>query len=333
VTIFGWDCSHFDGPITAAIAARAAAEGIAFATHKIGEGGSYDDPGDGTALANFRAAGLRVLGGYYVVRSGLSVGAQVDACIALADRDEPWWRDFPGWFWQVDLELWGYDNVPAARGIAFSQQLTAASGKGVVLYASRGMYGGGLTAWAPRPLWNADYGANPTGPFRDIYPGDTSRGWTPYSGMTPALLQYSSRATIAGLTTCDANAYRGTIDQLLTLIGGTPMAGFDATDLHFLLTTKALPNDTPTETVGTALLQAQAHAASADAKLDGLGKKVDTLLAAIQALATGGSNVDTAAVIAAVNAAADRETAVVTQLRAALAAALAAAGDTIRATP
>jgi hypothetical protein len=90
------------------------------------------------------------------------------------------------------------------------------------MYASAGMYGDRL-AGLGHPLWNAHYGTNPVGGFEAVYPGDSSPGWAPYSGQTPALLQYGSNTTIAGLTTCDADAYRGTVDQLLTLInGGTP---------------------------------------------------------------------------------------------------------------
>jgi Glycosyl hydrolases family 25 len=310
MTIFGWDTSHYDGAITPAIAARAHAEGIVFATAKIGEGGNYDDPADGSNLKAFRDAGIKVIGGYYVVRSGISISAQVAHCIALADKDEPWWRTFPGWFWQTDLELWGIDQVGAATGIAFSEQLRAATGRTVVLYASHGMYGDKLRAWGG-PLWNANYGANPTVPFRDAYPGDNSLRWGSYSGQIPALLQYGSNTKIAGLTTCDANAFRGTLDELLALIrpssaGDTTMAGFDAGDAHFLLTFKGLPADTPTESLGTAVLGAQNNSAAALKKLDqliasqaGQDKALAAQTLAIQALASSGG-VDAAPILAAI---------------------------------
>lgn len=217
-TCFGWDGSHYDGILHVGNMLDAKAEGIVFFTHKIGEGRSYDDPLDATNLAAAYEAGIEFIGGYYVVRTG-DVTAQVDNCIALADRDEPWWRTFPGWFWQVDLERWPYDSVAASVGIEFGKQLRARTGRQVILYASRGQYGDQLTGW-DGPLWNAAYGTNPEGPFRDIYPGDTSTRWAPYSGQVPAILQYGSRAIIAGLTTCDANAFRGTLDQLRALITG-----------------------------------------------------------------------------------------------------------------
>ncbi len=216
--IFGWDSSHYDGTITIDVARAARAEGIVFATAKIGEGGSYDDPLDAVNLAAFRAAGIDLLGGYYVMRT-TDVAAQVANCIRLADRDEPWWRTFPGWFWQIDLERWPYDNVAASVGIDFGKQLRQQTGKVVVLYASRDQYGDSLSTW-DGPLWNADYPSSRQAPFRDMYPGDNYKGWAPYSGKVPDILQYASTSTIGGVTTCDANAFRGTYDQLRALLTG-----------------------------------------------------------------------------------------------------------------
>lgn len=218
MTVFGWDTSHYDGVISLAAARQAKTEGIVLATAKLGEGGNYDDPADSTNLANFKTAGIEFLGGYYVVRTG-TISSQVNHCITLADRDEPWWRTFPGWFWQVDLERWPYDDVAASTGIVFGKQLRERTGRLVVLYASHGQYGDQLTGW-DGPLWNANYATSRQAPFRDLYPGDTSRGWSAYSGKVPTFLQYASSATIAGLTTCDANAFRGSLDELRALVLG-----------------------------------------------------------------------------------------------------------------
>jgi hypothetical protein len=230
VTEYGWDASHYDGVLIRAILARAKAEGIAWFTHKIGEGlldteGSHDD----TALAAARDAGIRFLGGYLVPRTNAPVTAQVDRWIALADAGEPWWRNWPGWFWQVDLERWSYDNVPASVGIAAAKELRRRTARWTILYASHGQYGDQLQDW-DGPLWNADYASRPAAGFKAMYPGDSWQpshgtwrgGWAPYGHPTkprpPTFLQYTSSATIAGLTTCDVNAYRGSLDQLTALI-------------------------------------------------------------------------------------------------------------------
>ena len=226
MTLFGWDASHFDGPLSTAILARAKAEGIAFFTHKIAESLQDTEGGrDDTALAAARDAGVEFVGGYLIPRSNASVAAQVDYWLRLADQGEPWWREYPGWFWQIDLERWSYDNVSAATGIAAAQQLRARTSRWTVLYASHGQYGDQLTAW-DGPLWNADYTSRPAAGFAAMYPGDVWQplhstwrgGWAPYSGREPTILQYTSSATIAGLSTCDANAYRGSLDQLRALI-------------------------------------------------------------------------------------------------------------------
>jgi hypothetical protein len=111
-----WDTSHFDGTLTRDRMAQAKAEGIASVTAKIGEGladteGTHDD----TTLAAARDVGIEFLGGYLIPRSNASVNAQVDYWLKLADRGEPWWRTYPGWYWQVDLERWGTPTTAATR--------------------------------------------------------------------------------------------------------------------------------------------------------------------------------------------------------------------------
>lgn len=234
MTEYVWDASHYDGQLSTGILARARAEGIGAFTHKIGEGTNYDDPNDLTALAAARDAGFENIGGYFVVRSE-DVVAQVRYAVSLADRDEPWWRDFPGWSWQTDLERWSYDNVAAPLGVEFSKRLRDQTGRQVLLYASHGQYGDQLGGW-DGPLWNADYTGNPAGGFKQMYPGDDwapshggwTGGWAPYSGKKrPALLQYTSSADIAGLTTCDASGFVGSFQQLKDLFrGGTKMPDY-----------------------------------------------------------------------------------------------------------
>lgn len=222
MTLFGWDMSSFDGTIGATTAARARAEGIVFATHRLLRQGNVVDGNAARNLAALRDAGVEFLGAYGVVSSGEAV-PDADRLVAMADQQVPWWRSFPGWFWQVDLEKWPSDPVPPADGIACARRLRATTGRWTVLYASHGQYGDSLTAW-DGALWNANYGNNPVGPFKAVYPGDSSSRWAPYSARVPLLLQYGSNTTIAGLSTCDANAYRGTLEQLRALISGGTMA-------------------------------------------------------------------------------------------------------------
>jgi hypothetical protein len=165
--------------------------------------------------------------GAYAVTYTSGSHQQDELTMRQADQVCPWWRTFPGWWWMEDLERWPSDAVPADLGIAIARELEAASGRRCSLYASHGQYGDQLRAWTG-PLVNADYTGRPAGGFRQMYPGDDWRpdhgswngGWSAYSGREPDLLQFTSKATVGGLTTCDVSAFRGTYDQLYALLTG-----------------------------------------------------------------------------------------------------------------
>lgn len=218
MTIYGWDASDFDHDrgMRPTHIRRAADQGIRFFTHKITEGTHVTHQHAGNKLTAARDAGIPFLGAYIVVRSGPSIRAQVDHAIAQIDRQAPWWREHPGWFWQVDLERWPYDSVEPERGVQMCAELERRGRWQAILYAPRWAYGHSIPG--EDPLWASHYGSNNTGDFRQLYPGDDSSRWAAYSGRTPAILQYGSRATIGGQRTCDANAFRGTVADFARLI-------------------------------------------------------------------------------------------------------------------
>jgi len=214
--VFGWDASDYDwsrGPMDLA-AARA--DGIDFFTHKATEATSITHVHYRDGLLRARDAGIPVLAAYHVVRSPANARDEVDFHLNYVDRQTPWWRDWPHWCWQVDLEKWPYDDVPAAEGEDFADIIETLTGRPAFIYASRGQYGDALRGTS-HPLWNASYGTNPAVHYRAAYPGDGSTRWAAYSGRVPAILQYGSRTTIGRQPTCDANAFRGTLADLLTL--------------------------------------------------------------------------------------------------------------------
>jgi hypothetical protein len=218
MTLFGWDASDFDHArgMRASHIQAAASEGIRFFTHKITEGTHVTHQQCGAKLAAARDSGIPYLGAYIVVRTSPTIAAQVDYALAALDRQAPWWRTWPGWFWQVDLEKWSYDQVAAARGPAMCAELERRGRHRALLYAPRWAYGDSILG--TDPLWASDYGSNAIGTFRSLYPGDASTRWRAYSGRTPVVLQYGSRATIGGQQTCDANAFRGSLTDFATLI-------------------------------------------------------------------------------------------------------------------
>lgn len=223
MTIFGWDASDFDwdrGPMDLAAARR---DGIEFFTHKATESVNVKHKHYADALNRARSAGIPFLGAYHVVRSSASSKSQVDYLLAYVNAATPWWKDFPGWFFQVDLEKWSYDDVSAGKGEEFADILEQRTGRKAVIYASKGQYGDALRDTS-HPLWNANYGNNASKWYHQLYTdrgGDEGSGWASYSGVAPAIWQYGSNAVIGSQHTCDANAFRGTTKDFARLIGGS----------------------------------------------------------------------------------------------------------------
>lgn len=219
-TIYGTDMSHYDAA-PADLGARLVAEGFSFATHKAG-----GDADDAELAAWWNAVkaqrGRLLLGAYWVLYPG-SPATRADKFIARLDSQCPGWRTGP-FILQLDCEIWngnpgtqpGKPDIKAACD-RLKQRLPKLT---PVVYASKGQYGNRLDG-LPYPLWNANYPSSMTGPASAIYDhvgGDSGPGWGSYSGQVPPIWQFSSSATIAGQTTCDANAYRGALAELTALL-------------------------------------------------------------------------------------------------------------------
>lgn len=213
MALLGWDLSHYDQSDSRS----AVAEGIAFFTHKAGGDAPDAELGPWWAkMKDFRPDVL--LGAYWVLYPG-SPFARADAFLARLDSQCPGWRDGP-FILQVDCEIWGGDRTTApgkADIRAFCDRLVSRMPKlAPIVYAPKWVYGETL-AGLGYPLWASAYVAG-AGKPASLYPGDSSSKWAAYSGQVPAILQFTSSATIGGQTTCDANAYRGTLDQLTALV-------------------------------------------------------------------------------------------------------------------
>lgn len=229
---YGWDASHYDwdrGPVDLA-AARA--DGIEFFTHKASEGTGYTDPQFAYAMARARNAGMPLIGAYCVNRRG-DQGPQVDKHIRVLDQCAPFWRTEP-FLVQLDCERWSdkdgvYAWEPSLAEIhAWCDIFMSRTGGRLVpiVYAPKWVYGDSGLRGLRYPLWASSYGTNPDVHYRQAYPGDGSSRWTAYSGVTPTILQFGSRTTIGAQGVCDANAFRGTLDQLRALITGDDMGTY-----------------------------------------------------------------------------------------------------------
>lgn len=222
MTIFGSDVSHYDAPD----ARKMFDDGIVFQTHKAG--GDSNDAELGQWWTYARGYRDRVmLGAYWVLRPDrwASAVADADRFIARLDSQCSGWRDLP-FILQADCEKWGGNaaTVPTVTEVnAFCDRLaTRAPQLHPIAYMPDWVYGD--LSRLRYPLWSSKYVAG-SGGYRSLYPGDSSAKWASYGGKSPAVLQYSSSATIGGQTTCDANAFRGTLDQLKALLA----PGFTAT--------------------------------------------------------------------------------------------------------
>lgn len=274
MTIFGWDMSNWDNPSIG----NAVGEGFAFITHKAG-GDTRD--GDQELGAWWRSVkgtdpAKTLLGTYWVPRPDMypNAASEPGRWLAMLDANCPGWRDRPHML-QIDAERWpaGDQTKPSKAYIqSIASRLRGLMPKLVpIVYASAGQYGNSLTGLG-LPLWNANYPSSMTGAASAIYAhvgGDSGPGWVRYSGQIPAVWQFTSSATIAGQTTCDANAYRGTLAQLTALVA----PGWEVPDVN--LTDKYGDEAWPGRTVADRL--------NDDAKLrdvlwgDGPGTKVANL--------------------------------------------------------
>lgn len=215
MTLYGWDKSHYDGPGGNALAVS---DGFRFITHKAGGDGRDAELGDWWSSAKKIKRQDCLLGAYWVLLPGHPV-RRADQFIARLDRLCDGWRERP-FMLQVDCEIWGgkRSTLPSLDEIkAFCDRLRARMpGLRPIVYGPKWCYGRDLTGLG-YPLWASSY-VKGKGSARQLYPGDHSRRWNAYSGAVPAILQFTSRATIAGQTTCDANAFRGSLADLTALV-------------------------------------------------------------------------------------------------------------------
>lgn len=209
---FGLDISHHQDQ--ALSLAQARAEGCEFAFLKATEGATYTDPEFAANLAEARAAGMLVAA-YVYQRSNASAQAHVDRIAAVVPKDVP---VIP------DVEE-NSGDMTLTRQIV--DKLRAAGYRVPLLYLPRWYWqqlGSPSLAGLP-PLWSSRY---PDYTVRDLagaYAKAPASYWDGYGGLSVAVLQFTSSAKIAGHQPLDANAFRGTRDQLAALLGAAGGGG------------------------------------------------------------------------------------------------------------
>jgi len=205
---FGLDISHHQD--LGLDLAQCRREGIEFVFVKSSEGASFVDPEFTANLREARDAGLLV-GAYHYVRSNASAAAQVDNVRRVVPRDVPVIPD-------VEANSGGIGLVRE-----FVDRLRAAGYRVPLTYLPRWYWqqlGSPSLAGLP-PLWSSRYPDNVVGSLADEFADVPAHYWNGYGGLDVAVLQFTSSVRIAGHQPIDANAFRGSRDELAALLGYT----------------------------------------------------------------------------------------------------------------
>lgn len=207
--VFGLDISHHQD--LALDLARAKREGISFVFIKATEGNTFLDSEFAANLAEARRAGLQVAA-YHYVRASAGAALQV----AWISRHVP--KDVPV---ILDVEA-NSGAIALTRDLV--ARLKAAGYRVPLLYLPRWYWQqiGSPSLVGLPPLWSSRYPDNVVGTIADEWADVPAHYWDGYGGLPVAVLQFTSSAAIAGHQPLDANAYRGTPQQLAALLGGTP---------------------------------------------------------------------------------------------------------------
>lgn len=204
--IFGIDTSNYQAGINLA---KARAEGMDFLIAKVTQGSGYRSPAWPAQRDGARAAGLLLAGYHYIDTS--DPAAQAANCAGhLGDKSIPL---------ALDWESAGGNWLNFVRVLAAFR----AAGLKVVLAYSPHWYwqqqGSPDMASIGLPLWASGYPSPATGQTpAALYGSVTARHWASYGGLNVAVLQFSDRAAVAGLS-LDCSAFNGTRAQLETLFG------------------------------------------------------------------------------------------------------------------
>lgn len=199
---------------------KAKAEGFEYVVIRTSDG-TYRDTIYQSHLADATAAGMVTMAYMYLRNpsEGTTVAQQVDTALSVmgANRRPIW----------IDCE------TPAGLDVSHIREararLRAAGLRVLGVYTYVPYWENRITPGEPElsggelgELWVAAYGANNPGYASAIYPGNHARQWDyPLGNRKPVIWQFSSAAYVAGWGSgVDVNAYRGTREQLVSLVEG-----------------------------------------------------------------------------------------------------------------
>lgn len=204
--LFGPDISNYQKGIDLA---RVRAEGFDFVSAKATQGSSYRSPDYARQRDTAIAAGLIFYAYHYVDTSDPAAQAR-NFLATVGDRNIAVMLD---WEKSSGDGAW-LRKVLAAFG--------AAGARVGPVYAPKWYWqqvGSPNLAGLP-PLVASSYPSTKSGYASDLYRNVTATRWAGYGGNNVAILQFTDRAQIAGMS-IDCNAYPGTREQLISLLYGS----------------------------------------------------------------------------------------------------------------
>jgi GH25 family lysozyme M1 (1,4-beta-N-acetylmuramidase) len=209
VTIFGPDCSSFQGVVDW----HTVAQTCAFGWEKATEGTGYTNPRWAQSridmLAEARASGF--IPGVYMFLDYGDGAAQADYFAQACG-------DLTGFAIAIDGEAAPNGNPTLAQAEAAVARLRQHYPGHPIIGYDPSWYWGGQTELFVDVLWASRYVGGSGSPAQ-IYPNVPASFWAPYGGRTPALLQFTNSATIPGISgPVDCSAFRGTAAELGALI-------------------------------------------------------------------------------------------------------------------
>lgn len=294
MTVFGLDISHHQD--LGLDLARCKREGISFVFLKATEGNTFLDSEFAANLAEARRAGLLVAA-YHYVRASAGASLQVAWISQHVPKNVPI---------ILDVEK-NSGAIALTRDLV--ARLRAAGYRVPLLYLPRWYWQqiGSPSLVGLPPLWSSRYPDNVVGTLQDEWADVPAHYWDGYGGLGVAVLQFTSSAAIAGHQPLDANAYRGTYQQLTALLGGTTQQEDDDMELTDTWDDAKLNALGPTK-VGWSLKNTRDNAKAArdfveDTVIPGvaaLRKEVAALSAKVSDLSVGGGQVDVLALAAAI---------------------------------
>jgi lysozyme len=261
MTIYGVDVSGYQPNFDFA---QCRAQGFDFAVIKATEGSNYINPSYSKQLQASVNAGLLTCSYHFV--HATDVPGQLAELERYVDRRYPVW---------LDSEMDGSGEYNAS--VQLHDQARRDGWNVVGDYFPRWFWSSiGSPNLVPLgALWSSGYPTSRTGAAVDIYAaagGDSGSGWAAYGGSSPVLWQFTDAATVANYTRIDADAFRGTRDQLAALLQGDTMTPDELLDLPI--------NRAGDETGVTSLRQIVAWF---DSDLNGLKATLNARLDAIEA--------------------------------------------------